>query len=270
MNIQKYFSTTSVKLGKFKFDLDVIEEEKKINKLLTFFKTVNLFFRSEYKQPPKYYLQNKVKKDTDGIQYAIRNEVDKLNNIYDEKFYFIKINKTILNKKENKHTYNIFHTTIIEYIKINIFDDFVSGIKGQYYSQENPLGLVNLSNQDKLQLYNEIEDSINSSQIYSDYDKENDFNYNNRYCEKLKKLIASFIVSNYTSKNKSICQMYEEMKNIDKHVESTSIINIHEFLEANDSTNNEKYIKNIMNIMIEGNIEYFSNMINMNYLKSLL
>ena len=74
-NILQEFNTKLIK----KKDINILEYYKisqEIEKLENKFKNINMFNRITYEQPPKYYLQNKIKKDTDNIQENIRMEIN--------------------------------------------------------------------------------------------------------------------------------------------------------------------------------------------------
>ena len=144
-------------------DNDYVKTQKAINKKEDEFKKITLYKRFVYEHQHKYYLQNKIKKGTDDIQEGLREEIERLNYTYEENFYYLNINKDILSKKENKHIYNIFKVSIIEYVSVNLFNDIINESDFFYSGIMKPITFSNLNDDLKLILFDLIEENFSDT-----------------------------------------------------------------------------------------------------------
>lgn len=72
----------------------------------------------------KYYVVNKKKRDNSNIQENVRQKVRELNRIHRNNKYFFGISQDLINNNENKHKYNNFDISVIEFECIRVSDIF--------------------------------------------------------------------------------------------------------------------------------------------------
>jgi len=252
MNIDSIFISKQAELTKFKSEK---EYQQTINKIFEFeekFKNINLFKQEIYEQPPKYYLQNKIKKETGHVQDSLREQIAKLNSIYGENLYLLDIGKDILQKEENKHIYNIFKFSIIEFKKINLYEDIIleSDI---FFSHIKPSTFTNLTDELKLMLYDLIDDTLNYSEIYTDILKRDDVDirYHNSYFKFLKQTILEFYVDVFTRTNPKIKELVDLFCILDNTLSCAIKIPMKQILSTHNTAQNTDVISKILSIIAE-------------------
>ena len=216
--------------------VDFVENTKtrsRIQELEESFKNINFLEKNIYKQDPKYYLRNKKKQGTDDIQDGLRKKIEHLNNTYEDYTYFLDIDKTILSKKENKHTYNIYQVYIIEFKKINLFEDVIQGLDSFFPNRLQPFRMARLNDTNKLKLYEIIDDTINFCELFTKKETIETIeikNYN-KYLFYLKKKVLEFFIDLYDTKNQKIQELHVLFSNLDKHCHISNTLPILETLE---------------------------------------
>lgn len=254
MDINKiYFNQILEKQGSqlnFKY-LDDLRE--RVNEFETKFKKVSFFKKDIYKQPPKYYLQNKIKKDTKDIQESLKNNMVKLNKIYKDNIYLLDITQDVLIKKENKHIYNIFHVSILEYQKVNLFEDFILESDIFYTNSMRPITYASLGDELKVFLYDIIEDTLNCSEAYATYETVDgmEVKYHNKYFRHLLDTIYEFFVDLYVTNTEAI-KLKNMFYELDSGLRCADYFNIYQTLESyGKNPNNHSMILNIINQVID-------------------
>lgn len=200
MNVEKTYLQMLIDLKDEDIDLMYLQKlDQKIEEFENKFRDRVFFKKDVYKQKPKYYLQNKNKKSIDDIQESLKNELLKMNNIYKENIYMLGIEKKLLNKEENKHIYNVFHITIYEFQKINLYDEFINESNVFYNSSMRPITYSNLTRELKLLLYDMIDDTFNCSETFSKYETIDgiDVIYHNHYFKHLLTTVYDFFKDLY-------------------------------------------------------------------------
>lgn len=237
-------------------DLDIMicdKDKKRISEYEEKFKNVHFFKREVYEQPAKYYLQNKIKKNTNDIQDTLRRQIDNLNNTYEDNMYFIDIGKEILNKEENKHIYNIYKVSVIEYKKINLYDDFLLESDDFYDEKMRPIYFSNPTDDLKVFLYELINDTLNYSEIYANYNTIDDveMKHYNTYFKYLKNTILEFFLDLF-SNNEKINEIKALFDEIEPHITCTTHIPIYNTLNRYYNVNkHKKNIERIIELVIE-------------------
>jgi hypothetical protein len=254
MKIEKiYFA----KLLEKKPELDFSQKKiKRIEELEKKFKDIIFFEKKIYEQKSKYYLQNKIKKGTDDIQDTLRKQIDNLNSMYEDNMYFLHIDKSVLNKEQNKHIYNIYTVSIIEYKKINLFYDIILESDDSFYREHFlPITLANLPTDLKLYLYELIDDTLNYSEIYVEYNNIEDVELKdyNKYLSYLRNIILDFFIDLYSNTNKNILKMRENFQKLESQLCCVNNIPIFETLEKYQTSNNEHIINEIIDIVVSLN-----------------
>jgi len=252
MQIEKNYFT---KLLDKKPELDLSQTKfDRINELEEKFKTIGFFERKVYEQKSKYYLQNKIKKGCDDIQDTLRKQIDNLNSMYEDNMYFLHIDKAVLNKEQNKHIYNIYTISILEYKKLNLFHDIIMETEDLLYRERFlPITLANLNTDLKLYLYELIDDSLNYSEIYTDFHTIDnvEFKNYNKYLEYLKNMILDFFIDLYSNKNGNVLKMRELFQKLEPQLCCVNNIPIFETLEKYNTIENSDTIDNIITIIVE-------------------
>jgi len=252
MDIEKYYMLKIIETDSFEPELEYRRINQKLNDFKDKFKNINMFRRFTYEQPPKYYLQNKAKKNTSDIQEGLREEIEKLNHIYNDNKYYLDINKSILNKKENKHVYNVFNISILEYRKVNLYNDIILESDSFYYGELRPITLSNINNDLLNILFDVIDDTINLSQLYVDFDDKNDIYYHNRYLEYLKDTIFEFFIDLFSDKNKDVIKIKKLLTKLDPHITSSLNIPLQETLDKYyGKTHFDSDIEEIIDLIIK-------------------
>lgn len=111
-------STTSI-MDKFK------KEDEcwvRVNDTLELWKELQFFKRNNITLFSKYYIVNKKKMDCSNIQESVRSKIDDLNRIHQNNKYFFHLDQCLINNKENKHRYNNFDISLIEYESLTLSD----------------------------------------------------------------------------------------------------------------------------------------------------
>jgi hypothetical protein len=251
MKIEKIYFT---KLLEKKSELELSQKKlKRIEELEEKFKDIILFEKKIYEQKSKYYLQNKIKKGTDDIQDTLRRQIDNLNSMYEDNMYFLHIDKSILNKEQNKHIYNIYTVSIIEYKKINLFYDIILESDDTFYKEHFlPITLANLNTDLKLYLYELIDDTLNYSEIYAEYNEIDgtDLKNYNKYLSYLRNIILDFFIDLYSNTNKNILKMRENFQKLESQLCCVNNIPIFETLEKYQTPDNESIINEIIDIVV--------------------
>lgn len=260
MNIEQIYDQQIIKKNKFILDDEYIATNNEIANYVDKFKMIKMLNQHIYVQPPKYYLQNKNKKHNDDIISGLKTEIQRLNSLYDNNIYFVDISKKILSKDNNKHTYDVFTATVIEYNIVNLFDDLLSSNTGYM----NPILLSN--DHQLLKLYNMIDDMISISEIYTLTDNKNDIKYHNTLIKEIILLIYDYYFRKFNMN--AMTTIYDEIRKID------SKISIYPYLKISDYLYNEKYhmsheneILNIINLLIDQDLQLDCVIIHPDYIK---
>ena len=242
----------------------------KIEKYEEKFAKYNFFVKYVYNMQPKYYLQNKNKTDdlTD-IQEYLRDEIKKLNKLYPNNFYFIKIEKSVLAKNENKHIYNVFNISKIEYIMVNLLDDIINESDVFYSGDMKPFTFANLPLYYKEMIYELIDDALNVIEMYVSYDDENDFKYHNNFMFYLRNIIFNFFVDLY--KSKSLLDLRKMILDLDGNLSLANYINIQKTIDYyNGKDKYAKKIDKIMDKIIICKLDITSNILNYVVLEEII
>lgn len=252
MQIEKmYFS----KLVEKKPDLDLSTKKlNRISELEEKFKNINFFERNVFVQKSKYYLQNKRKKGTDDIQDTLRKQIDNLNEVYEDNMYFLDIGKEILDKENNKHIYNIYTVSIIEYKKINLYYDLIlEGYDNLYSEHLCPISASNLTDELKLYLYELIDDTLNYSEIYAEYHtiEDTDFKNYNNYIIFLKNMILDFLIDIYN--NSDVEKLKSLLNELEPELQYSNNIPIYDTLCKYNTDINLNLISLVLDIIIKLN-----------------
>ena len=246
---------------------DADKTRKNIERYEEKFKNTNMFIQNVYHMQPKYYLQNKNKEELCDIQEEQRAEINKLNMIYPDNFYFIRLEKNILDKQENKHIYNIFTVSRVEYIKINILDDVIGESDIFYSGDMKPFNYSNLTDYYKEMVYELIDESLNTSEMYISYD-ENEFKYHNNYLMCLRDVIFNFFVELYSSK--PLIELRKLFIDMDSSLSIANTIKMKETMEQFNDTKHKTKLEKILDKIIECKLDIDSNIINHNVLKEIV
>jgi len=270
MQIEKHYFSKLIENGE---NLDLNQEKtRRLEELEEKFKKISFFEKNVFVQKSKYYLQNKIKKGTDNIQDTLRKQIENLNNIYEENMYFLKIDREILNKEENKHIYNIYTVSIIEYKKINLFYDIIMESEDfQYKEKMLPITLSNLNTELKLFLYELIDDTLNYSEIYTEYEEIEGVelkNYN-KYIIYLKGVIIDFFIDLYSNKNKNILRMRELFQKIEPQLCCANNIPIFDTLNKYNFETNQDFIAEIIDIVVKLNWSIDMSILNIDLLNRI-
>jgi len=238
--IQKYYIDRLIE--KTGGDIDLIKFakiDKQIDDFEQKFKLVNFMKKDVYKQPPKYYLKNKIKKNTNDIQESLKTELIRMNNTYKDNIYLMDIEHNVLEKEENKHVYNIFHVSILEYKKVNLFDDFIAESDVFFSQSMKPQTYANISPEMKLYLYDVIDDTLNCSEIYTVTETIGDvtISYHNDYFKYLMDHIYDFFMDMYV-RDKNAMKLKSLFCQLDYGLCCSDYFNMEEVLYSHG--NNEK------------------------------
>ena len=232
------------------------------------FKNTNMFIQYVYHMQPKYYLQNKNKEEVCDIQEEQRAEINKLNMIYPDNFYFLRLEKNILDKQENKHIYNIFTVSRIEYIKDNLSEDVICESDLFYSGDMKPFTYSNLTDYYKEMVYELIDDSLNLAAMYISQDEENDFIYHNNFLMYLRDVIFNFFVDLYGAKG--LIELRKLFIDMDSSLSIANTIKMNETMEQFNDTKHKTKLEKILDKIIECKLDITSNIINYNVLKGIV
>ena len=232
MSLLKFYDSKIIEYDLFQTELECRDLQNKKTIFEDKFKSTDIYNKFIYVQDPKYYMQNKKKVSTESIQEGLRSEVDKLNHLYADNKYVIDIHKVISEKKENKHIYNIYNISILEYKKMNVFEDII--LESNMFSQGDmkPLSFSNINTELTVKLYDMIDDTLNLCEIYTDMDVSHDVKYHNRYISYVRKMIYGYFLDMFSKHDSKVSKLRKLLGIIDINSSSSMYIELENFLTS--------------------------------------
>lgn len=242
---------------------------RQIDEYEELFKNTILYKQMIYEKQPKHYLQNKTKKTTGNIQESVREQIERLNEIYADNVYFMNVEKDVLEKDSNKYTYNVFKISIIEYQCINLMDDFIYESDSFYSGRMKPITYSNLSPELKLALYEKIDTMLKLKELYVEHDEQNDFTYHNNFFQLLRDCVYEYFIELYTTIDPVNKKLYKLIEELEPASRSSAFTNLETVLEYNLEKHPD-IVEKIIDILIKKNWELSMNVLNVSLLEQIV
>ena len=120
---EMYFKRQEELVPHCQFGKDISDEDSAypaIEKLLKLWDDYKLYKKNDVHLFSKYYVVNKKKKDNSNIQENIRQKVRDLNRIHKDNRYFFNLSQNLISNNENKHKYNNFDVSVVEFESVSV------------------------------------------------------------------------------------------------------------------------------------------------------
>lgn len=236
------------------------------------FQRVDFFKKKTFDYGSKYYLQNKQKEELNNIQESLREKVNRLNETFSDNAYFLKIEKETLEKKSNKHNYNVFRIFLVEYHKINLYSDILSESEGFFPEGFCPLKLSNITTPIKIKFYEKIIKYIQKNKNLINHDKDNNIYFHDLLLINLKREIFTFFIKLY-KKDRDMKFILSEIFKLRPSEKSSAIFNIESFLTElleNPTKENLQIVDRVLNIIIVKKWDLSMNILNIALMEKIL
>lgn len=97
-----------------------------VNDTLGQWKDIYYYKKNNISLFSKYYIVNKKKIDCSNIQENVREKIEQLNRIHQNNRYFFHLSQSLIENNNNKHNYNNFDISLIEYEYITLYDIIIN------------------------------------------------------------------------------------------------------------------------------------------------
>lgn len=254
------------------FDQSSSKNDEKIEYYENLFKDVNFYKKKTFDYGTKYYLQNKQKEELNNIQESLRDKIINLNYTFSENAYFLDISKETLEKTGNKHKYNVFKISLLEYNKINLYEDIILESESFFSDDFFPIQFSNISQNLRIDLYERLIKFIKKNKNLIDRDEKNEIEFHDLLLINLKRELITFFIKLYKN-DKHLDFIISEICKNEPSFKSKSVFSVEDFLEKllkTPSSDNITLINKIMNIYILKKWDISMNILNVDLMEILL
>jgi len=272
--IRKMFNEKIIEKNLFEVFMKFNDEDN-LNKLEFYesnLQQVNFFKKKVFDYGSKYYLQNKQKEELNNIQESLREKVNHLNSTFSDNAYFLKIEKETLEKRGNKHNYNVFKIFLLEYHKINLFNDIIMESENFFTEGFFPLQFSNLPINLKIEFYEKIIKFIKKNKNLINLDEDNNIEFHDLLLINLKREMFSFFIKLF-HKDKQLKYVLSELFNSYPSMKCSPYYDIENFLELlleNPTPNNLTTIEKVLSIFVLKKWDISMNILNLDLMEQIL
>lgn len=197
----------------------------KLDAYIKMFKDINFFQRNEHDYGTKYYLQNKQKTDLNNIQESLKEKITILNDTFSSNAYFLSLTQERLEKKNNKHNYNVFRITMIEYQNINLYYDIILENLEFFNENQNIATRLKMGSSLKIKFYDKLTKFLKANKSLIEFDIDNDFYHHEKLLTELKTQYFKFFLKTFNP-DKEVKSMLSLLYQYDETLKTSLIIDI--------------------------------------------